>query len=585
MRRDGRSPTLLAFAAMAVAIAIWTGFSALKLLSTDPTVQYRSYLLLHAGSAAVGPLLLLFALAYTDRIRWLTPRVVGGVFVVPVAFLALLVTNPADVAIIDTRVVDANGLVVWRADRGPAHVALSFVYAALMAVLTLAVVFDELRRTNRSYYPQAILLTIAVVAPIAASFLTAAGVPPFGREDVNLVPATAGLSVAALGVATFRYRLLELPPIAYTTAMRDSPDGVLVVDADERVVHANESVGRLLGASSGAVGEAVDTVLPETSDETNAERTIEVAAAGGTRVLDLRSQPLRWQDATVGRVIVLRDVTARKRYERSLELRAEQGELLNRLVRHDIRNEMGLVLGLLRRIEPELETLREDDPETAGRLLAHTDRIKGNCEHVVELTETVGELLRTLDRREREPRPIALVPVLESEVAAAVAAFGHATVELEDDLPDVTVRADGMLSSLLYNLVANAVVHNDDPQPTVTVGVDVSDERVTVSVADDGPGFPDQPRRLLTGQTPLAEYEGAGYGLYIVRSLADGYGAELSVAENAPTGSIVTVGLERADAARETEQSAVAAVDPEEFHGTNTTDRGSSDGRVERVSR
>ncbi|WP_394742801.1 histidine kinase N-terminal 7TM domain-containing protein [Natronococcus roseus] len=546
----GRSPTLLAFAAMTGAIAIWTGFSALKLLSTDPTVQLRSYQLLHVGSAAVGPLLLLFALAYTDRSRWLTRSLSVGVFVVPVAFVALLFTNPYDVAIIDTRIVDADGLVVWRADRGPAHVALSFVYAALMAALTLAVVLSESVRTGRTYYPQAALLTVAVVAPIGASFLTIAGVPPFGREGVNLVPAAAGLSVAALGVATFRYRLLDLPPIAYTTAMRNSPDGVLVLDSNGRVVHSNESVGQLLGVSPPLTGKPVDAVLPELCDETDDVRTVETETPESDRVLELRSQPLRSQETTVGRVIVIRDVTAQKRYERSLELRNEQGELLNQLVRHDIRNEMGLVLGLLRRVEPELERLREDSSEVHDRLAAHTDRIRWNCEHVVDLTETVGDLLRTIDRREREPQPIEFAPILEAELEAVATAFEDARVEIVSDLPDATVYADEMLSSVFYNLLTNAVVHSDDPQPEVTVTVTESDDRILVAIADDGPGLPEGPTDLLTGKTPLSEYEGPGYGLYIVRSLIEGYGAELSVAENRPTGSIVTVRLARADGDR-----------------------------------
>ncbi|MDG5820679.1 histidine kinase N-terminal 7TM domain-containing protein [Natronococcus sp. A-GB7] len=578
VRRRGRSPTLLAFAAMTGAIAIWTGFSALKLLSTDPTVQFRSYQLLHVGSAAVGPLLLLFALAYTDRSRWLTPSLSVGVFVVPVAFVALLFTNPYDVAIIETRIVDADGLVVWRADRGPAHVALSFVYAALMATLTLAVVLYESVRTGRTYYPQAALLTVAVVAPVGASFLTVAGVPPFGREGVNLVPAAAGLSVVAVGIATFRYRLLDLPPIAYTTAMRNSPDGILVLDSNGRIVHSNESVGRLLGVSPPLTGAPVDAVLPEL-DEAADGRTIEVTTSEGDRFLELRSQPLRSQEATLGRVVVLRDVTAQKRYERSLELRNEQGELLNKLVRHDIRNEMGLVLGLLRRVDPELERLREDNPEVHDRLSEYTDRIRWNCEHVVDLTETVGDLLRTIDRRERKPQPTELAPILEAELEAVATAFEDARVEMASDLPDATVYADEMLSSVFYNLLTNAVVHSDDPRPEVTVTVTESDERILVAIADNGPGLPEGPRDLLTGETPLSEYDGSGYGLYIVRSLIEGYGAELSVAENRPTGSVVTVRLARAGGDREPDTVRTVAVNdfgsPSEEGTTTESDRAS----------
>lgn len=373
IRRRGRSATLLAFTAMSEAIAIWTAFAALKLLSTDPTIKFQSYRLLHIGSTAVSPLLVLFELAYTDPTQWLTRSVSVGVFVVPVVFVILLFTNPYDVATLETRIVETNGLVIFRAERGPARVALSFVYAALMAVLTLTIVLYKALNTGKAYYLQAGLMTVAVVAPMAASFLTILGLPPFGREGVNLVPAAAGLSVAALGVATFRYRLLDLPPIAYTTAMRNSPDGILVLDTDGRIVQTNPSARQLLGLSSSSIGRSAISVLPNVNTGIEDERTVEVTTADGTRFLDLRSQPLHSQTAAVGRVIVLRDVTAQKRYERSLELRTEQGELLNRLVRHDIRNEMDVVLGLLHRINPEIERLYDGDLDAEERVVESTD--------------------------------------------------------------------------------------------------------------------------------------------------------------------------------------------------------------------
>jgi PAS domain S-box-containing protein len=568
-RRRGLTPTLVTFTAMTAAIAVWTGFSALKLLSTDPGIQFQSYQLLHVGSAAVGPLLLLFALAYTDRTRWLTPTVSLGVFVVPVTFVALLFTNPADVVIAETRIVEANGLVIWRADRGPAHVALSFVYAALMAGVTLVVVLYKSVRTGRAYYPQAILLAVAVVAPMMASFLTIVGLPPFGREGINLVPAAAGLSVAAMGVATFRYRLLDLPPIAYTTAMRNSPDGIFVLDSSGRIVQTNDSVARLLGSSSPFVGRSVGDVFPTVDVEGSDEQTIEVETIDGGRFLDLRSRPLSARETTVGRVIVLRDVTPQKRYERSLELRSEQAELLNRLVRHDIRNEMALVLGLLRRIESETDRLRTEQPDAHERLAEHTERIRWNCEHIVDLTETVGDLLQTLAHRERESKPVELGPILEEELAVVAAAFETATIEIDGELPDVPVGADEMLSSIFYNLLTNAIVHNDSVRPTVTVSATVGDDRVTVSIADDGPGLPDQPRQLLTGQTPLSAYQGAGYGLYIVRSLAEGYGADLAVTPNEPQGTVVEVRLQRAEPTGEgTAEGATTVVQSDATNGS-----------------
>lgn len=85
---------------------------------------------------------------------------------------------------------------------------------------------------------------------------------------------------------------------------------------------------------------------------------------------------------------------------------------------------------------------------------------------------------------------------------------------------DGRVRADERrLQRLLENLFRNAVEHNDRP---VTVRVTATDDGF--AVADDGVGLPSLPNRDLFDPGTTTSDDGTGFGLSIVRQIADAHG-------------------------------------------------------------
>ncbi len=516
-RRHGRTTTLRVFAAMNVAIAVWTGLAALKLLSRDPTVQFHAYRLLYLGSASVGPLLLLFALAYTDRTRWLRPRSVAAVFVVPVAFWILLFTNPHGVVIADTRIVEAHGLLILRTTTGPAHVALSFTYALTMATLTLAVVLSEAVRRGRSYTPQATLLAVAVVAPPAVSALTSANVPPFTVDNVNFVPASTAISTVALGVATFRYRLLDLQPIAYRTAIEGSPDGVIVVDPDNRIVHANETIGSLLGREP-AVGDPLTDVIPGIDPWRADADSLEVRSlGGGAEFVDVRSQSLARHGERVGRVLVVRDVTERHRRERELEA-------FTAVVSHDLREPARTTESYLELFEEQSEdVLGPDERELLAVARENAERMQAMISDLLAYSR-IG------------PRPEEFGPVDCERLAAETLDSLRFEVETRDatvvveELP--TVRGvDHLIRRLFQNLLANALKHADVPAPEIRVSASRRNGSWRFSVRDDGVGI--EPGERDQVFDPFARDrrtgDGTGMGLAICQKIVEEHGGTIGV--------------------------------------------------------
>ena len=238
---------------------------------------------------------------------------------------------------------------------------------------------------------------------------------------------------------------------------------------------------------------------------------------------------------------LIQDVSERVAYEQSLERRTERMEVLNQLLRHDIRNDMAVIGGNLDLVEPHVDE--------AGQ--THLDTLRERADHVVELTHTARNITETMSVEsggDLETVPVRLDRLLVDALSNARSSFPHATLELDAEPPAVSVWATEMLESVFRNLLNNAVQHNDTDEPHVEVSVTVGDETAVVRVADDGPGIPDRQKETVfeRGQKGSTS-SGTGLGLYLVGVLVDSYDGEITVTDNDPRGAVFEVRLSRAD--------------------------------------
>ncbi len=234
----------------------------------------------------------------------------------------------------------------------------------------------------------------------------------------------------------------------------------------------------------------------------------------------------------------IKDVTETREYQQVLEEQNERLELLNRIVRHDIRNDMQLVQGMA--------DLLDDISAEAGE--PHLETIRTRTEHVIELTDLMGELMDALVAESGDDlEPTNLSFVLDREVREASGSYPNATIRTRGNVPLVEVTANDMLRSVFRNLLNNAVQHHDGDEPTVEVSAEVDDEWVLVQIADDGPGIDPDRREAVFGKGEKGlESEGTGLGLYLVYTLVDHYGGAVWIEDNEPRGSVFNVRLQLA---------------------------------------
>lgn len=228
------------------------------------------------------------------------------------------------------------------------------------------------------------------------------------------------------------------------------------------------------------------------------------------------------------------DATDRKRFEQTLKSQRDNLEVLNQMLRHDIRNELQLVVG-------RAELLREHVPEDGPD---HVDTIATAARDAVALTHTAQNLSEAMLNSESSLQPMLLSTVLREEIDDVASGFEDAAIRVKGDIPDIKVAADEMLNSVFQNLLRNAIQHNHKARPQVTVSTARDDGSVVVKVADDGPGIPDALKsEIFTHGEKGLESDGTGIGTYLVKTLVERYGGDVWIDDNEPEGTIFSVQL------------------------------------------
>ncbi|NHN46901.1 PAS domain S-box protein [Halostella sp. JP-L12] len=333
----------------------------------------------------------------------------------------------------------------------------------------------------------------------------------------------------------------------FAALFENVPDPVVSVrdgeDGDPVFTDVNPAFERVFGYDADAVvGESVYDYLvpPEERSEARAlsrraaagetlEREVERRTTDGIREFLATVVPVRLGERHPERYVVYTDITERKQ-------RRKRVEVLNRVLRHDLRNGMNIIRGYA-------ETLSRD---VSPDLSPAVDAIEDRATELIELAEKTRAVERTLGDGERAAGPTDVASEAAAVAERVREEYPFATVECS--VPDrALASADSLLETAIYHVVENAVLHNDRTDPTVRVEVRHEDDAVAVEVRDEGPGIPQMERELLFEDREITQLRHAsGLGLWLVNWVVEQSGGALTFADNEPRGSVVTIRVPRA---------------------------------------
>jgi len=332
----------------------------------------------------------------------------------------------------------------------------------------------------------------------------------------------------------FSYLFNNLPDAVVETEVTD--DGSLVRSV-------NPAFTEVFGFDQGAVldDDLNEFILPpddrardkahrldaQSAEGESVQAELRRRTADGFRDFLFRGVPYRRDDGRLWSFGIYTDITDQKERERRLEV-------LNRVLRHNLRNDLTVVLGLADELYERI------DDESHRSLLG---QLQGKAEQIASLSDRARDIERSVRREDAGTEPLD-VPETVARLVDQFATQYDTAIEMS--LPATSVRAaDGRFGRVLSELLENSLEHAGE-DPSVSVSVEVAPETVVVTVADDGPGIPAHELDVLTGTEPITQLShGSGLGLWLVIWVTESYGGTVSFENDG--GATVRLSLPRTD--------------------------------------
>lgn len=214
--------------------------------------------------------------------------------------------------------------------------------------------------------------------------------------------------------------------------------------------------------------------------------------------------------------------------KRALEIRGRELEIYTSLLRHDLANDIQMVLGCL-----ELSQMTEDDPKRHASFLVSTlaaaDRMKSLI-HMFSVTE--GELGDDI------------VTVLNQISKRAQIGFKGMTVtlDIEDEVLNQPVSYGKLTALAFENLLRNSAQYAGD-KPVVQIKISRTQDHLEIIFEDDGPGVAEKIRDQLFVKGVTTGKEGRGVGLYLTKKIIELEGGSIQLITNERPGCCFEIHL------------------------------------------
>jgi len=539
-------PGGLLFAGMMLAVAEWLFTSGM--VSTSQSQSQARYWVdpRYFGLTTMLAFFITFVLQYTGHGKWLTRSRFAFIFAIPIVTQIIIETNPlhhwflVDVSFSRDGILMGLDSVCY----GPIF-WFHTVYSYMLVLIGIGLIVQTSIHTFQLYREQSVIMILGVLPPLLTSVIDAFLLIPGLKHP--LAPLGFAFMGMAFAWAMFQHRMLDIVPVARDIVIDSMSDGMIVLDFLANIVDINPSAQQLLelesyqiiGKPAAQVFHPWNELVEQYQGQMFAKPEITLNVSGQDRYFDLRISPLKGRRGqSNGRIITLRDITARKQAEEALQETNKQLADSNvelktfaHTVAHDLKSPLAILLGYSQVLE---EQYAELSSETIGDI-AHTIVKSGN-----RLAHIIDDLL--LLSSVRVIKEITTTPLDMGVILAPV--LDHLAPMIEEYqaeviVPDVWPQAIGYgpwIESVWTNYITNALKYGGHP-PCVELGASVisvsTGEMARFWVRDNGRGLSvEEQMQLFTPFTRLEQtraMKGHGLGLSIVKRVVEKMGGQIGV--------------------------------------------------------
>lgn len=539
------------FSWLMIAVALWSFTSGLHALATDTSARLVIAKVQYLGIAPIGVLWLLFISRYS-RAEWPSNRVIrAAIWIIPVITLTLAATNDQHHAYwtaiteVDTpagtRLIYTGGTWYW------VHAGYSY----LLMAIGIWILVRGLRRFPPPYRRQTVLMIVGAIVPWVSNALYLSRALP--QTGLDLTPIGFTVSGACFTWALYHYRLFGLVPVARDMVIDSMDDGVLVLDAQRRIVDLNAAAARFTGCTAASLGRPVDEVVSWWTEAVAEERSIAegqpaiVKVEPGPRYFEVKVSAVRdTKRRFVGWLVTVHDISGRRRNEAeryAFERRVQEQQKSESLmvlaggVAHDFNNLLTGILG-----NAELLAMQSAaDPGQRRAAEAIVIGAQRAADLVSKMLAYAGGGRVVAERVDLDALVREMVDLLEASVAR------HCTLTYKSPGPLPLVETDPtQIRQVVLNLIVNATeAVDEDGVVTVETGEEVLDrsllKRMTfgneaepgryvfIDVVDNGVGMSEHTLARMFDPFYSTKENGRGLGMAAVRGIVRSHHAALRV--------------------------------------------------------
>jgi PAS domain S-box-containing protein len=516
-RRDAAGGLPLAL--LMAAVAEWSLAFALEAAAIGVPAKVFWGKIQYLGVTSSPMFLLMFALEFAHLGRWLTRRRLVVLWIIPLVTLGLAATNEWHHLIwtsFTPSSLPGSNVIVY--GHGPwfwIEVAYFYLVVGTASIILIRASF----RFRHIYRRQALALLIGVPFPWIGSVAYVLELGPAGYDYTPIGFALTGL---VLLWNMYRLQLFDLAPVARDALIENMSDGMLVLDAQNRVADVNRAAQQVLGAAVSLIGQPAEEALAKWPEVVKVlhdaqEAQTEICVAGDPPLhLDLRISSLfNRRGRFTGRLIVWRDITERKQAQAQImeQQRALAAMEERELMARELHDSLGQVLSYVNaQAQAALDLIEIGEAATAVAHLARLSTVAADAntdvrEFILGMRATVSPeqgFFAALEQYLQQFSQTYDLPITLSWPEDAA-----------DDLlsPGVQMHLLRIIQEALFNTHKYAQAHS------AQVIITRTDDCVQVVIADDGIGF-----------SPHPDWEEAGhFGLEIMRERAASVGGTLEV--------------------------------------------------------
>ncbi|WAC05799.1 MAG: ATP-binding protein [Methanoregula sp.] len=393
---------------------------------------------------------------------------------------------------------------------GSASIAVFWIYFTSWSLLIMAgfaFILQHYQSVYGVFRGQLACLLIAAFPPLFTHIGYMFQVYPF--DIINLAPITGTISVVALSAGIDQFRLFDLSPIECGAALRQIPSGIVLLDAQGRVIEINPAALQILGdADRDIIGMGIHDILPahelppryENGAASGHRQTLRREQAGAVHYIDLHCIPLTpARNVRHGYVILLSDITDQHLTDQSLAMARKKINFLTGITRHDILNQLTIIVmhnELLREAvgEPSLvKSLREQEKaaSTISRQIAFTKDYEKLGENLPQWLD-----VKTIFSKHQED-------------------LGHDYIIYSVQVEGLEVFGDPLVDRVFSNLLENSLRYGEKVT-SIRLHYDQTPEGLTIIYEDNGTGIKKEEKEKIFRR---GSGKRSGFGLFFSREI------------------------------------------------------------------